>query len=245
MSKQPIVPESKKRYTGEYVAQVIATDDPKQLLRVRVRVFPLFEGIRDTDLPWAEYKLPIGARPGQGIFNPVKAGDWVWVDFPYAGDTRRPRITGSVHFCPGEEPNLSHESWDGPNRFSHQRNGNEPEPTPPDYHDDSIILDENGALLEVRADGSICATQKASGSAIEIAADGSITVHSESEVNISSVGDTNIIVDGKAKVTATGTIEFDGAGGSGTIDGVVQGNCICPLTGTPHIMKSSTTKASL
>jgi hypothetical protein len=249
---QPILqqPPSKK-YDGEYVGVVECLEDPERFMRVQVRVFPIFpDSIPMKDLPWAEYKLPVGARVGEGHFLPVKIGDYVWVDFPYGGDTRRPRITGSVHYCPGEVPNLPPDAWAGPGAFEHVRIGKEPAPTNPGYHDGSTILDENGVLVEIRRDRSFCLTQKHTKTAIEITPDGKITIHGESEINVSSAADTNVIVkgntnvdcDGKTIITSAKTVEIDG--GSGGVKGVVQGDCICAYTGRPHIMVSSNVKAS-
>jgi uncharacterized protein involved in type VI secretion and phage assembly len=189
----------KKRYTGHYPGQVVSVADPDQLMRARVRVFPVFQDIADADLPWAEYLLPVGARAGNGIFIPVKVGDWVWVDFPYLGDSRRPRIVGSIHHCPGSVPNLAPDAFG--QSYSHQRTGDEPAPTPPAYHDGSIVLDQNGVLLEIGADSAIRVTNKASGSAIEICSDGKITIHGSSEINISAGNDTNIVVGGNATLS--------------------------------------------
>lgn len=53
-----------------------------------------------------------------------------------------------------------------------------------------------------------------------------------------------IMTDGKIRVDAAATVEI-----AGTIDaivkGVIQGDCICALTGRPHIMTSATVKASM
>lgn len=200
----PIIPDAKKkRYPGHYPGQVVSVSDPEGLMRVRVRVHPLFEDLAEPDLPWAEYLLPLGARPGNGIFVPAKVDDWVWVDFPYLGDSRRPRIVGAMHYCPGSAPNLPHDAWEGPGApYPHARTANEPIVSPPAYHDGSIVVDQNGALLEVDADSAIRVTHKASGSAIEICPDGKITVHGASEVNITAGTNANIIASSSATVQA-------------------------------------------
>ena len=217
--KQPVIPQERpKEYLGEFVGKVENTGDPKGLLRVQVRVFPFFEGVPVSTLPWAEYKLPVGARAGEGVFTPVKEGDWVWVDFPYRGDTRRPRITGSVHFCPGEAPNLPHDAWEGPNAYSHQRIAGEPFPANPEYHDGAIVLDENGALIEITRDSSVRVTQKGTGAALEVTPDGKVVIYGPNKVLIN--------------------------GGAGELKGIVQGHCICPFTNQPHIMVSETVEGS-
>jgi uncharacterized protein involved in type VI secretion and phage assembly len=215
---QPILQQPpRKKYDGEYVGVVELVNDPEEQMRVKVRVFPIFPNeISTEDLPWAEYKLPIGARAKEGCFTPVKVGDYVWVDFPYKGDTRRPRITGSVHHTPDKMPNFPHDAWAGPDAMEHVRIGKEPAPTNPAYHDGSTVLDENGVLVEIRQDKSFCLTQKHTKTAIEITPDGKITIHGESEINVSSAADTNVIVkgntnvdcDGKTIVTSAGTVKI-------------------------------------
>jgi len=182
--------EPKKRYTGQYPGQVVSVSDPSMLMRVKVKVFPVFQDIRDEDIPWAEYLFPVGVRPGNGVFVPAVVGDWVWVDFPYLGDSRRPKIVGGMHYCPGSIPNLPPDAMG--QSYNHQRSSIEPAPSPPAYHDGSIVIDQNGVLLEIGSDGAIRATNKGSGSAIEICADGMITIHGASEVNISSYDETTI-----------------------------------------------------
>lgn len=88
------------RDRGEYRARVVSIDDPDKLLRVQVRVLGLWDDIDDADLPWAEIKFPVGARPGEGLFVPLQVDDLVWIDF-INGDTRYPRVTGACHHAPG------------------------------------------------------------------------------------------------------------------------------------------------
>ncbi len=68
----------------EYEATVVSTsDDPKDYLRVTVRVHGLMDEVPDNSLPLATYKLPIGAGADRGDFTPAQKGDVVWVDFPH------------------------------------------------------------------------------------------------------------------------------------------------------------------
>jgi len=236
MKKDLIIPsEQQKKYTGEYIGTVISVEDPEHLMRVKVRVHPLFDGVPDSDLPWAEYRLPIGCRAGEGHFIPARVDDTVWVDFPHDGSSRRPRITGSVHYCPSGTPNLPPGSWAG-DAYVPERTSDEPMPAAIGYHDGAIVVEENGCLLEMAADASVRVTQKSSGTAIEIAANGMVTIHSAGNVNISS--------DGRIKAYALGTVVLDGSQGDDT-KGIVQGHCICAYTGKPHKMISRSVKGSL
>ncbi|MBF0120820.1 MAG: hypothetical protein HQK79_18480 [Desulfobacterales bacterium] len=157
---QTIISESKKKYFGEYIGKVENTDDPDKFMRVQVRVFEIFtDNVPASDLPWAEYKLPIGSRVNDGFFTPVKAGDYVWIDFPYNGDTRRPRITGSVHYCPGKIPNLPKESFES------------------NYHQNCVYT-QNNVTIEINTDSSFTLTQKTTGTKAHIDSTGKVTVKS-------------------------------------------------------------------
>jgi hypothetical protein len=146
---------------GEHVGIVEnVAGDPKQLLRAQVRVPHLFtEQVPTSDLPWAEYKLPTGSRPMDGNFTPCKVGDIVWVDFPYNGDTRRPRITGSKHFTPDGTPNFPEETYGAR------------------YHKD-VVFNQNGITIEMvdDGDGIYRITQKGTGTKIEIDKSGKVTI---------------------------------------------------------------------
>ncbi|GAJ73311.1 hypothetical protein JCM18904_4190 [Vibrio sp. JCM 18904] len=99
------------RLFGSYQAEVVNTVHPKGLYMVSVRLLGYWDAIPDKDLPFAEFLLPLGAKPSGGHAVPVeKGGDLVWVDFPRNGDTRYPpRITGSLYYAPNYESYLPSE----------------------------------------------------------------------------------------------------------------------------------------
>lgn len=210
--------ETRKKYSGEYIGQVVAVDDPDQLLRVRVRVKDVFDNVPEKDLPWATYKLPVGSRSGDGLFIPVDPGDWVWVDFPFGGDTRHPRITGSVHYCPGGTPNFPPEAYAGADSYSHKRTGPQVMPTAAAYHRD-VVFNQHGVLVEVvSGTGEVRVTQRGSGSAVEIDRDGNITAHSEANLYGSATDNCQLDVVGDLTVNVGENIIME-AGGNVTIIG--------------------------
>ena len=74
---------------AEYQGVVVnAKGDPKKLLRVQVRIPGLMDGVPDSKLPWATYKLPIGAGAGRGDFTPVQNVDRISRK-PHLGDLTR------------------------------------------------------------------------------------------------------------------------------------------------------------
>lgn len=198
----------------ELRAQVVnVKDDPKQLLRVQVRVPGLWDGVPDQDLPWAEYRFN-SARARGGSFEPAEKGDWVWVDFPM-GDSRYPRITGWCHYAPGGIPNVPHEAFLGPEKIEHKVNedAGEPKPAEPKYHE-SQVLERHGVVVEVNPEGEWLLTQRSSGTAIRITTDGSITIHSENKVHVSSESDTIISVAGNLVADVKGDAKVDVGGNS-------------------------------
>lgn len=86
-------------------ATVVSTVHPKNLMMAQVRIDGLHETISDENLPWAERNLPDG-----GAFIPLLVGDKVWVDYPYMGDSRRPRIVGFALDAAGGTANVAAEA---------------------------------------------------------------------------------------------------------------------------------------
>lgn len=234
-----------KQYPSEYPGEVVSIDDA--LLRVKVRAAGLFDGVPESDLPWAIVKLPLGSRPGEGIHMPCRVGDWVWVDFPFRGDSRYPRVTGSLHYCPDSAPNYPHEVWGGPAPVEHKRTGAQPAPDPVSGPED-FAAKINGVSLEITRDGSLRATNLSTGTGIEITREGKLTFHGESDGFLSTVGDWLEEITGKSDEKVGGKKTIDAAGidliGGGTPKGVVQGDCVCAFTGGPHPHVSATVKAT-
>ena len=203
-SNKPLGGDSNK-FQGEYIGKVESVDDPKKLLRVQVRVYSIFtDDVPVADLPWAEYRLPVGSRFNDGFFVPVDVGDLVWVKFPYGGDTRRPVIIGSAHYAPGGQPNFPHESWAGPNGFAHKRTGEEPAPAGHAYHKDAVFT-QHGATVELREDSSIAIIQRGTGTEIYIHPDGTLVVHGEQDIHFSSKNDTKGVVGANLEIHVNGS----------------------------------------
>lgn len=68
-----------------------------------------------------------------------------------------------------------------------------------------------------------------------------VTVQNVSTLDVTTTGAVNVTAGGKATVKAAG-IDLDGGG---VVKGVVQQDCICAFTGSPHPMGSATVKASV
>lgn len=68
-----------------------------------------------------------------------------------------------------------------------------------------------------------------------------VIVQNVSTLDVTTTSDVNVTAGGKATVAAAG-IDLDGGG---AVKGVVQRDCICAFTGSPHPMGSATVKASV
>ncbi|RIW17898.1 phage baseplate assembly protein V [Vibrio harveyi] len=236
---------SNKLY-GRYRAAVVNTVHPDALYMVTVRVLDLWEAIPDEDLPYAEFLLPLGAKPSHGHAVPVETDDLVWVEFPRNGDTRYPLITGSVYHAPRYESNLPDDVNNKP--YQHKRSSGEPTPEAYDRKDD---LYERWGLREQKSHtGGWQITHVASGTAIEITPDGQCVIHTEGDQWRSATGNLTEQFDGDVKLNVGGgqtiTINKDSILKAKNIietadmirmnggKGVVTGECICAFTGKPH-----------
>lgn len=76
---------------GNYRGLVVDNNDPRQLGRVKVEVYPFFADIVVANLPWAVPAMPLmeGAGDGFGSFVVPKVGTFVFVFFE-AGDIYQP-----------------------------------------------------------------------------------------------------------------------------------------------------------
>ena len=56
-------------------AQVMSTKDPKELGRIRLRVFPELANVPENDLPWC---FPMASGPHDGDFSTPLVEQWVY-----------------------------------------------------------------------------------------------------------------------------------------------------------------------
>lgn len=206
----------------EYIAIVTNENDPDSYKRSQVRVHELFPEalISEKDLPWATYKLPLGARFNEGAFVTAQKGDFVWVDFPFSDsngneDTTRPRITGWVHHCPNGLPNLPHEAFNGPASLEgmHIR-PNDPEIEQPDVNIKADAVSIWGTVFEFVRNGVFRLTQKTSGTAIEFSESGHGGFFSQSNLflaarhKIKLLGAQIVVIAREAMALTATTLEF-------------------------------------
>lgn len=234
------------RLFGDYRAIVVDNKHPDGLHLAKVRLVGQ-EYIPDDDLPWAEYQLPLGVRPKEGDALPVQKDDQVWIDFPYFGDTRRPRITGGAYTAPNGVSNLPADLFKP--TYEHKRGKGAPPGPKVEYGDKTSDL--FGILQQLTMAGDYCITHKATGTSFHITPDGKLVFHVEADhfrtVNgnvLEEISkDLTIIVKGNVKVEAkNATVDADTIKLNGG-EGVVTGAHICQYTGSPHSDCSSTVTA--
>ncbi len=175
-----------KPLMGSYRAAIVDTVHPQGLMMARVQLQGLWDGVDVSSCPWAEYALPVG-----GGFVPGKKGDLVWVDFPYGGDSRRPRITCAAQDAPGGKPNLPPEAWGGPGAYQPKRSEGQP-PAPPITPTEDNVSNRNGLLERRTAGGGWSVTHTVSGTEISFNDSGQILISGAKEIHIEGTNDVTI-----------------------------------------------------
>ncbi len=207
------------RLHGSYQAKVVDVSHPEGLYLARIRLLHVWDSIKDSDCPWAEFLLPIGAKASAGEVVPVEVGNYVWVDFPRMGDTRYPRITGSLYYAPNKVSNLPDEV----NGTAYEPKRGEGEPNPPAYDRKDFLYDRFGLREHRTSQGGYSITHKGTGTALEITPSGQWVLHVEGDGFESLTGNKTEQVGKDLKITIKGktTIESKGAVSVKTDAGVV------------------------
>ncbi|WP_413113431.1 hypothetical protein [Thaumasiovibrio sp. DFM-14] len=209
------------RLHGSYPASIVSTEHPMGLHLAKVALVGLWDGLDPDVLPWAEFILPLGARPNAGHKVPVEEDDLVWVDFPRNGDTRYPRITGACYHAPEGISNLPTESTPEPDEeIVYEQIRHELEPLPPEYSVLDDIYQRFGFMVHKTHTGGYCLTHRASGSAIEMTDEGEIVIHAENNAYRSTTNDLiehvgenlNITVMGNADIDVEGSLNVSSGG---------------------------------
>ena len=213
---------------GSWRAVTVGEVD-KKTAKVKIKVLGMMEGIPTDDLPWAEFLLPVGNG-----YIPTTPGDSVWVDFPYNGDTRRPRITGGAMDQIGGAPNIAAEAGGrgtaGGGHEEHKFPNVPGQPPLPHYAspaDHTLqrnqVLHRNG-ILEMRtytppdASGSSAKSgymmvNTTTNAVIAMNQDGDVIISTTGKVFVHSGGDMTLDSGGDLNLNATGKIAQK-AGGS-------------------------------
>lgn len=198
--------EVNEAINGPQRAKVVSVEDPKNLLRVSVRLVGVWDSIADANLPWAERILD-----ASGAYTPLLPGDYVWVDFPYNGDSTRPRVTARATDSPGGVPNLPAEVSGQGTAYTQKEVEGAPSAGTVTAAKD-YVYDRNG-LLEIRnASGSWSITHKDSGTTMGVNDSGQLYINSQLNVFVSSAGDTTVKAGGNMSLEASGDMSLKAGG---------------------------------
>lgn len=85
--------------TRWFLGEVVDVEnDPKQLGRVKVKIFGVYDNIETDDLPWAQIVVPItqGVHEGKGQYLGILKGTQVFGMFLDGKDSQLPMVIGTV-----------------------------------------------------------------------------------------------------------------------------------------------------
>ena len=85
--------------TRWFLGEVVDVEnDPKQLGRVKVKIFGVYDNIETDDLPWAQIVVPItqGVHEGKGQYLGILEGTQVFGMFLDGKDSQLPMVIGTV-----------------------------------------------------------------------------------------------------------------------------------------------------
>ena len=247
----------KSTFDGFYRGIVINVDDPLLSGRVRVRVYPMFEGVNDDVLPWAILADPnFGGSANEGKFSIPTVGAHVFVFFEN-GDHRFPvYFAGAPAIQDGvpDIPTLSREddgtvaaidsaaskgvstasggSWDEPDSAYAAI-----------YPNNKVYRSAKGILIEIddTEDNVRFHVYHPSGSRVEVDNDGNVVEHVSATKTTVVIGDDNIEVKGKQDTT-TGGDHGVKVGGNGKVK--VTGNYDIECVGNVTIAASGNAEVS-
>lgn len=189
------IEKASERFDGHYRGVVVNREDPLKAGRVQVRVFPMFEGVADDDLPWA-----IPADPFMGGFSNVGGSIIPEVDahvfvFFENGDFRYPVYFAGAPAITGGTPDIPEEAVDG-------------------YPNKKVYRTKEGVVIEIDdTPGDVKVKfSHPSGTKKEIASDGSVTEEVVLDCTVTIGGKYSIEVAGDVEIKATGNATLEATG---------------------------------
>jgi len=177
-------------FRGMVVAGVVIdNNDPKKLLRVRVRVRELHREVEDEDLPWC---MPMNLGGGMGMNGRVGS-----INVPVNGTRVLISYLDDSQYYP------VYTSW----RVDET---SIPEELKADYPDVYGMIDAAGNLFTVNTKTKVVKFHHSSGTKFEIAANGGVNLTAAQSVTVGGHGDINVLGTGKVTVVGAGNIDMRG-----------------------------------
>lgn len=182
-------------FFGNYRGQVISSADPLKAGRLQIRIYPMFSGAADSDLPWAIPADPLmGGIAGTGSLIIPEVGAHVWVFFE-AGDFRYPVYWAGAPAMVSGTPD-------------------QPGAGQTDYPHNKVFGTKSGHLIELDdASGNLrIHIHHASGTDHLIDNEGSVTDMIVKDDTITIQGNSNVIISGNQTITITGNASLTASG---------------------------------
>lgn len=256
---------------GFYRGVVVDTADETKSGRIRVRVFPFFDGVLTSELPWAIYADGfMGGLADNGSVLIPEIDSHVFVFFEN-GDHRYPvyfAAAPAIQNGVPDVPTLSRESdatvtsinTNAQKGVATVTNGtwNEPDSAyAATYPNNKVIKTAGGLTIELddTATKERIHIYHPSGTRTEIDSNGNLVEHVSSTKfsivmsnhNMLVKGNSNLTVEGNVNINSTGDVNIDSTTNvilkQGT-GGIITTQSICPFTGNNHIDGSTVCKAA-
>jgi len=200
----------------EWLGEVIDTDDPLKMLRCKIRVYGLFNGLEDDQLPWAFPASSLtfsSTNGGFGSFSVPKKGTILKVRFN-SGDIYAPEYYAIQNINETLRQELSEEYEN-----SHVLLFDEDEDLRVLYtQKQGLVLKLKDTLINVKNDNSIFINNP-NGDIIELTNGGKLTIKTSNNINVDTAKD--VVVKCKnATVDAATSIKL----GTGATEALIKGN---------------------
>lgn len=175
---------------GIYRGKVVDNNDASKYGRVKVQVYPYFDGIDDDALPWAKpaFPLSVGSGSNKGSFVIPDNDTFVFVFFEM-GDPYQP-----VYFA--EAPTALHGI---------------PTESVTNYPTRRVIKTAAGFVIYIDDTAKDMKVLQPDGSYVHLKGNKDIDILAKNDVNIESVGACVITVGGDCSIQATGNVIIQGA----------------------------------
>lgn len=219
-------------------AIVLDNIDSLKLGRVKVSISGLIEETDTTKLPWVypRNNYGLGGKSDSSSFSVPEIGSELVVQFPF-DDIYSGFYVGYWQSSTTHQTDFD---VDYPETYGHR-----------DSKGNIVKVNKSTGDVEIKHFSGTKIIVKNNGD-IELIAIGQVT-NTISGNQVESIGgNLTETVSGNSDETITGKktitgnlVEVDGMGGNGMLAGIVQGNCVCALTGAPHPQISFTVKASI
>ena len=179
--------------TRWFFGSVVDVMDPEKLGRVKVRVFGVYDDIKDEDLPWAQIVVPItqGVHEGTGQYLGILVGTQVFGMFLDGKSSQLPMVIGTV-----------------------PKEGDANPKAEANYPQNKVYETETGHYKEYddTAGAERIKESHKSGTFYEMMADGSITTYITKDNYSIVLGDESVTIVGKVTINVGGDVDLTAGG---------------------------------